>query len=135
MHQDRSNKEDSHARKRKRICPSLEPRTVNHEPPHQNRRNVSFPVDTFEILCNYLFLLVSLTQKIQWHSLVSVNGPLQSVPALSILSTYILIFILQIVKPLWPFIFASSVTFYLIAKAQSSGVRCTCQFLYEKFSL
>ena len=32
---------------------------------------------------------------------------------------------LQIVKPLWPFMVGSAVTFYLISKAQSSGVRCT----------
>jgi len=30
----------------------------------------------------------------------------------------------QIVKPLWPFMLASGVTFYLISKAQDSGVRC-----------
>ena len=31
---------------------------------------------------------------------------------------------LQIVKPLWPFMIAGSLTVYLFAKAQESGIRC-----------
>ena len=32
---------------------------------------------------------------------------------------------LKIVKPLWPFLIAGSITTYLVAKAQDSGIRCT----------
>ena len=30
----------------------------------------------------------------------------------------------QVIKPLWPFMLASGVTFYLVLQAQNSGVRC-----------
>jgi hypothetical protein len=30
----------------------------------------------------------------------------------------------QIVKPLWPFMIAGTVTMYLVSKAQDAGVKC-----------
>ena len=34
----------------------------------------------------------------------------------------------QVLKPMWPFIAASSITFYLVSKAQDMGVRCAYAF-------
>ena len=59
----------------------------------------------------------------EWHFLVFVNGQHRSV-AVFVFLLVILTSFLQIVKPLWPFIVGSAVTFYLISKAQSSGIRC-----------
>lgn len=34
--------------------------------------------------------------------------------------------IIQVAKPLWPFMVAGTLTMYLVAKAQDSGVKCAC---------
>lgn len=59
----------------------------------------------------------------QWHSLVFENGPPRFVRLFMTLNMPQIIYP-QIVKPLWPFMIASGVTFYLISQAQYSGVRC-----------